>query len=220
VNGVHDMGGLMNFGPVEEESDEPVFHAEWERRAFGLTMATTATGAVNVDMGRSARESIAPADYLSSSYFEIWLRGLERLVVTAGLVTADELAAGAALVPAIPVKRVLTPEMVPAMMRPGRGSERPATSAARFAVGDAVVTRNSNPTGHTRLPRYARGKRGVIDRVNGVHVFPDSNAHGGGEDPRWLYTVLFTGTELWGPDADPTLASSIDAWESYLDPAP
>jgi nitrile hydratase beta subunit len=219
VNGVHDMGGLMNFGPVVEESDEPVFHAEWERRAFGLTMATTATGAVNVDMGRSARESIAPADYLSSSYFEIWLRGLERLVVTAGLVTADELAAGTALAPAVPVKRVLTPEMVPAMMRPGRGSERPATSAARFAVGDAVVTRNLNPTGHTRLPRYARGKRGVIDRVNGVHVFPDSNAHGGGEDPRWLYTVLFTGTELWGPDADPTLTSSIDAWESYLEPA-
>ena len=219
MNGVHDMGGLMNFGPVVEEPDEPVFHAEWERRVFGLTLATRAKGAINVDMGRRARESIVPAAYLSSSYFEIWLGGLERLLVETGLVSADELATGAALAPAIPVKGVLTADMVPAMMRPGRGSERLATSAARFAVGDAVVTKNMNPTGHTRLPRYARGKRGVIDRVNGVHVYADSHAHGGGEDPRWLYTVLFTGTELWGVDADPTLTSSIDAWESYLDPA-
>ena len=82
-----------------------------------------------------------------------------------------------------------------------------------------MVTRNIHPTGHTRLPRYARGKRGVVERVHGVHVFADASAHGEGENPQWLYTVRFAGPELWGEGSDPTLAVSIDAWESYLEPA-
>lgn len=219
MNGAQDLGGMMGFGPVEPEPDEPWFHAEWERRAFGITLAMGATGSWNIDMSRAARESLHPADYLASSYYEIWTKGLEKLVLATGLVGADELEAGRALRPAKPVKRVLKPEEVLPVLRVGGPSERPAERPARFSVGDKVATRNMHPTGHTRLPRYARGKRGVVERVHGAHVFPDANAAGAGECPQWLYTVRFSGTELWGEDAEPTLAVSIDAWESYLEPA-
>jgi nitrile hydratase len=219
MNGVHDMGGLMNFGPVDEEPNEPTFHADWEKRAFGIVVAMGATRQWTGDGGRFARESIPPARYLSSSYYEIWFEGLQRLLLQTGLVTADELAAGRALEAAKPVARVLAVDEVPSVLATGSPFSRAIDTAARFAVGDAVQTRNINPTGHTRLPRYARAKRGVVERIHGAHVLPDSNAHGDGESPQWLYTVVFTGTELWGEDADPTLVSSIDAWESYLEPA-
>jgi nitrile hydratase subunit beta len=218
VNGAHDMGGTMGFGLVRPEPDEPTFHADWERRTFGLNMVTSATGAWNIDMGRRARESQPPATYLTSSYFEIWLHGLEALVVESGLVTENELATGRVLSPPKPVARVLKPEQVAPALAAGTPSARPAELPARFTVGDAVRTKNINPQGHTRLPRYARDKRGVIESVHGVHVFPDVHAHTGGEAPQWLYTVRFAGTELWGSDADPTLSTSIEAWESYLEP--
>ena len=80
-------------------------------------------------------------------------------------------------------------------------------------------TKNMHPTTHTRLPRYARGRSGVIERVLGCQVFPDSSALGNGEDPRWLYTVVFEGRELWGSDTDASLKVSIDAFEPYLEPA-
>jgi nitrile hydratase beta subunit len=219
MNGGQDLGGMMGFGPVEAEPDEPWFHAPWERRAFGLTLAMGATGAWNLDASRHARESLPPAEYLSSTYYEIWTKGLERLVLRSGLVTDDELRLGRALAPPAPVKRVPRAEEVPGILANGGRYDRESGEPARFAVGDQIVTRNMHPLGHTRLPRYARGKRGVIERVHGCHVFPDSNAHGRSEDPQWLYTVRFTGPELWGKEADPTLAVSIDAWESYLEPA-
>jgi nitrile hydratase len=218
MNGAHDMGGQMGFGPIEEEPDEPWFHAEWEKRAFGITLAMGPTGAWNVDMGRQARESLPPAEYLSSSYYEIWAKGLEKLVLQTGFVSDDELQAGRSLTPGRPVKRTMKPEEVLRTLTVGAPSVRPATTPARFAVGDLVVTRNMHPRGHTRLPRYARAKHGVIERVHGAHVFPDSNAQGHGEAPQWLYTVRFTGSELWGQDADPKVTISIDAWESYLEP--
>ena len=219
MNGAQDMGGQMGFGPVEEEPDEPVFHAEWEKRAFGLTLAMGPTGAWNGDMGRQARESLPPAEYLSSSYFAIWAKGLEKLLLQTGFVTDDELRAGRSLAPGKPVKRVLKPDdVLRTFLDVGEPSNRPAETPARFAVGDHVITRNIHPKTHTRLPRYARAKRGVIERVHGAHVFPDSNAQGHGEAPQWLYTVRFTGLELWGDEADSTLTTSIDAWESYLEP--
>lgn len=218
MNGAQDMGGMMGFGPVEAEPDEPWFHAEWERRAFGLTLAMGATGAWNIDMSRAARESLHPADYLASSYYEIWAKGLEKLLLRHGLVGEDELRLGKALSPPKPVKRVLKPEEVQPVLRVGGPSARPAEHPARFALGDRVVTRIMHPTGHTRLPRYARGKRGVVEIVHGVHVFPDSSAHGQGENPQWLYTIRFSGPELWGEEADPAVVVSIDAWESYLEP--
>jgi nitrile hydratase len=219
MNGGQDLGGMMGFGPVEPEHDEPTFHADWERRVFGMAIGMGASRAWNLDMSRHAREGISPADYLSSTYYEIWTAGLERLLLNGGLVTADELAEGKALVPPAPIAGVLQAEQVPAAMARGSSTERTVPDPARFAVGAEVRTRTMHPTGHTRLPRYARGKLGVIERLNGAHVLPDSNAHGQGENPEWLYTVRFTGSELWGPDADPSLAISIDAWESYLEPA-
>jgi nitrile hydratase subunit beta len=219
MNGVHDIGGMMAFGPVEPEADEPPFHADWEGRVFGLNLAANATGAWNLDMGRHARESLPPAEYLSSTYYEIWLSGLERLVVEYGLLSEAELAAGTPLEPVKPQRRVLTAEMVPKLPLGGGGMPtlRPVDTPARFGIGDAVVTRNLQPKGHTRLPAYARGKRGVIEKVHGAHVFADAHAAGLSEAPQWLYTVRFCGTEIWGEDSDPTLSTSIEAWESYLD---
>lgn len=219
MNGAQDLGGMMGFGRIDREADEPWFHADWERRALGLTLAMGATGQWTIDMSRAARESLHPADYLSSSYYEIWTKGLEKLVLRQGLVTEDELAAGHALGPPKPVARVLKAETVPAALAKGSPCERPAQTPARFAVGDRVLTRVMHPAGHTRLPRYARGKRGFVERVHGAHVFPDSSAAGQGENPQWLYTVRFSGPELWGEEADPNLVVSIDAWESYLEPA-
>jgi nitrile hydratase beta subunit len=219
MNGAQDLGGMMGFGRIDREPDEPWFHADWERRALGLTLAMGATGQWTIDMSRAARESLHPADYLASSYYEIWAKGLEKLVLRHGLVTEDEIRLGKALGPPKPVARMLKAENVPAALAKGSPTERPAEWPARFSVGDRVVTRVMHPSGHTRLPRYARGKRGVVELVHGAHVFPDSAAAGQGENPQWLYTVRFSGPELWGEEADPNLVVSIDAWESYLEPA-
>jgi len=219
MNGGQDLGGMMGFGRIGFEPDEPWFHAPWERRAFGVTLAMGATGAWTIDMSRHARESLPPAEYLSSSYYEIWTKGVETLVVKTGLVTEEELRLGQALAPPAPVRRVLRAEDVPAMLARGGPTEREPPGPARFAPGDRVVARNMHPAGHTRLPRYARGKPGTVERVHGAHVFPDTNAHGEGENPQWLYTVRFSGIDLWGEEADATLTVSIDAWESYLEPA-
>jgi nitrile hydratase subunit beta len=218
VNGPQDLGGLHGFGPVHVEADEPLFHASWERRAMGLTVAMGASGMWNIDASRHARESLHPAIYHAATYYEIWTRGLERLVERAGLVGGAELKAGCALEAPAPIKRVLKASEVEAALRAGAPSERPVEQPARFAVGDVVVTRVMNPAGHTRLPRYARGKRGIIEIVHGAHVFPDTNAHFQGEEPQWLYSVRFSGRELWGEEADATLVVSVDAWESYLEP--
>ena len=219
MNGAQDLGGMMGFGPIAIEQDEPWFHAEWERRAFGLTLAMGATGSWNIDMSRHARESLLPSDYLTSSYYEIWTKGVEKLVVAAGLVSDEELRLGQAVAELALIKRMLKAEDVPAVLARGGPAERPIKQPARFAVGERVRTRNMHPQGHTRLPRYARGKTGVVEPVHGAHVFPDANARGDGEQPQWLYTVCFLGRELWGQEADPTLSVSIDAWESYLEPA-
>jgi nitrile hydratase subunit beta len=219
MNGAQDLGGMMGFGPVEPEPNEPWFHADWERRAFGLTLAMGATGTWNLDMGRHARESLHPADYLMSSYYEIWTKGLEKQVLANGLLSTEELSCGHALSAPAPVKRVLHANEVAAGLRRGGPADRPAEAPARFALGDSVSTRTMNPSGHTRLPRYARSKGGLIEAVRGVFMFPDTNAHGRGECPQWLYTVAFSGQELWGPEADPSVVVSIDAWESYLEPA-
>jgi len=219
MNGAQDMGGAMGFGPVEPEAHEPVFHAPWERRAFALTVATGFTGQWNIDMARSARESIPPAQYLASSYYEIWFEGLRRLLVDRGLVSPEELESGRAQGPGKAGVRPLVAADVWSMLSRGGPSQRPAPSAARFSVGDAVRAAVIHPLHHTRLPRYVRGKRGTVVSLHGAHVFPDTNARGLGENPQWLYTVRFDAHELWGPD---TTASSVcaDCWESYLEPAP
>ncbi|PSJ63736.1 nitrile hydratase subunit beta [Pseudaminobacter soli (ex Li et al. 2025)] len=219
MNGPQDLGGQMGFGPVAPEKDEPYFHAEWEKRALGVTLSAGAMGHWNIDESRHARESLHPADYYASSYYEIWIKALETLLKRHGFVTQDELLVGKSLGGNARAKRVLQAEDVPAVLARGGPCNRPVGADARFKAGDRVRTKNFNPEGHTRLPRYARDKVGVIDVVREGFVFPDTNAHGRGENPQWVYTVVFESREIWGEGADPTLAVSIDAWESYLEPA-
>ncbi len=214
MNGAHDMGGAQGFGPIEREADEPAFHAEWERRAFALTLALGATGEWNLDMSRFAREDRTPLDYLSRTYYELWEAGLEKLLAERGLLTAEELAAGRSLAPGRPVRTLAAADVEPLLTR-GGGVEREPTRPARFAAGERVRARNLHPRTHTRLPRYVRGHVGVIERVHGAHVFPDVHAVTGEEDPQWLYTVRFSARELWGSDDNASI--SVDAWEPYLD---
>ena len=219
MNGAQDMGGVAGFGPVEPEPDEPVFHAAWERRAFALTLAMAKPGGWNIDMSRFARENRPHADYLGMSYYEIWLAGLERLMAERDLVTPQEIAAGHPLALPRPDLPVLRHDEVAAALKRGTSAERPVTTPARFQVGDKVRAKLIDPPTHTRLPRYVRGRLGTIDLVHGCHVFPDTHAMGGGEQPQWLYTVVFDGRELWGDSAAPNTSVSVDAWDSYLEAA-
>lgn len=219
MNGPHDLGGKSGFGPVLPEENEPYFHAEWEKKALALTLCAGGMGHWSIDESRHARECLHPADYYGSSYYEIWTKALENLLVTHGFVTRAELAAGHSISPGTPPKRVLQAEQVPATLARGGPADRKIDAAPRFKAGDRVQTIVAHPEGHTRLPLYARGKVGTIEIVVGSHVFPDTNAHGEGEQPNWLYTVSFSGDELWGRDGDPDLTISIDAWEPYLEHA-
>lgn len=222
MNGAHDLGGTMGFGPIEpepERPDGPVFHGGWERRAMAITLAGAMLGRWSIDESRRVREDRPPALYLSSPYYRIWLDALESLLVAHGLVGPDELAQGRALRPATPGVRPVSPGTVDTALRRGAPTLRQAVAAPAYAPGQAVRARNVHPRGHTRLPRYVRGHRGTVELVHGAHVLPDSNAHGRGENPEWLYTVRFDGRELWGDDAESSLEVSVDAWESYLEPA-
>ena len=199
MNGGQDLGGMMGFGAVVAEPDEPVFHAEWEKRVLALRNAAGALGEWNIDMARHANETLHPVDYLSSSYYEVWLKGLEKLLIARGLATPEELAAGRALQPAKPSRPPLAAEAVTEALAKGTPYDRPPAFPARFAVGEEVRALNINPKGHTRLPRYARGKRGRVEKVHGVFVFPDANAHGLGPSPQWLYLRQILGRGTLGP---------------------
>jgi nitrile hydratase beta subunit len=217
MDGVHDIGGMDGFGKVEPEPNEPVFHANWEARVMAMTRAMGANGVFNIDMSRASREELPPEVYLTSSYYKKWFLGLEQMLLDRGLITADEIAAAHALQPAKPLKRNFTMADVERVM--ARGSfGRPPQAPARFAPGDRVRARNIHPPTHTRLPRYVRGHVGTVERLHGCHVFPDSAAVGAGENPQWLYTVVFDGRDLWGPQGDPTVKVSVDAFEPYLEP--
>jgi nitrile hydratase len=276
VNGVHDMGGMHNLGPLEVERDEPWFHHPWERRAFALTLATGALGEWNLDMSRFARERIPAAEYLVASYYEKWLLGMERLLVERGLVTPEEMdvclrspapdgvggrtsnidhdgtrngvhdrttgavhdraskpvhgrtsgageplqqlpaAQVAGALPARGHPRLLTQGEVGERLRRGSPTRVDADVGARFAAGDRIVTRNEHPAGHTRLPRYARGRNGVIERDHGVFVFADAHAMGRGPQPQHLYNVRFTAWELWGEAASARDSVCLDLWEAHL----
>jgi nitrile hydratase len=215
MDGVHDMGGMDGFGKVEPEANEPVFHAPWEGRVLAMQRAMGYAGAWHIDMSRFAQERLPPTTYLTASYYQRWALAMEKNVVERDFAGADELAAGHALRPGKPVARKLTREVVPGLTR---GSfYRQSQGPARFKPGDRVRAKNMHPATHTRLPRYARGRVGVVELVHGCHAFPDSVAIDQGDNPQWLYTVVFDSRELWGADADPTLTISIDAFEPYLE---
>jgi nitrile hydratase beta subunit len=212
-----DLGGRPNAQRVLPEPEGELFHADWEPRALAVTLAMGATGSWNIDMSRAARETLP--NYASLSYYQVWIAALEKLLAERQLALPDELAAGHALHPPKPVARVLNAADVAAALAKGSPTERPSAAPARFQPGDRVCTRSGQVDHHTRLPGYARGKQGVIERVHGAHVFADSHAQGLGEQPQWLYRVAFSGAELWGAEAAPGSSVALDAWESYLEPA-
>jgi len=206
MNGVHDLGGMHGMGPVEIEKNEPVFHAAWEKLVFALNLATGALGRWNIDMGRYSREQMPPAEYLGTSYYEHWLCGLEKLV-RERLLTGEK-----------PERVRLRPEQVAQFLQNRRGARMSDPVPPRFKVGDRVVARNINRPTHTRVPRYVRGRKGVIDRDHGVFIFPDTHALDLGKKPQHCYAVRFAAQELWGREASARDSVYVDLWDDYLDP--
>lgn len=218
MNGSHDVGGMHGFGPVQADPEEPLFHAPWERTVFGMLRATLPR-CFNIDEFRHAIERMGNIAYLDSTYYEHWLACLEMLLVEKGVLDAGELdarvaaaEAGTLAEPPLPAQARIT------VSHPGGIPYWREGPPPRFAEGDRVRARNLHPRGHTRLPRYARGRRGVIAATHGVMVYPDSNAHGQGEQPQAVYSVRFAAEELWGADAEGRGAVFLDLWESYLEP--
>lgn len=212
MNGVHDLGGMHGFGPVIREQNEPLFHANWEGRVLGIAFALAVNDRFgrNADQFRHAIERMEPARYLSTSYYEHWLHGIETLLVEKGLLTRDELAAAG-------IRVDTRPERGGSLTGDGSDASRSAKERRpRFKHGDRIATRNLNPVGHTRLPRYARGKRGVIVRDLGAFTFPDTNAHGAGRNRQHAYSVRFEARDLWGSRAGKRERVFVDLWEDYL----
>ncbi|HEX3396112.1 MAG TPA: nitrile hydratase subunit beta [Steroidobacteraceae bacterium] len=203
-----DLGGEDVRGAIVPEAEGELFHAPWEPRVMALVVAMGPTGMSNIDMNRSVRETLP--NYRDLSYYEIWLAALEKLALQKGLLGRSP----------PPPKQVLRAETVLGVIKKGFSVSRPASAPARFSLGERVRTAAAAPPHHTRLPKYARGKVGVIERVHGVHVFPDTNAQGLGESPQWLYTVAFDAQELWGENARLQGGMiSVDAFEPYLERA-
>jgi nitrile hydratase len=216
MNGVHDLGGMHGMGPIRYEKNEPVFHALWEGRVYAMNRALGAWHKWNLDAWRHDIELLPPSDYLRMSYYEKWLATLEKRVVKYGFVTEEELASGKAAPGTNKATPALTPELA---RRIGRGipSGKDPSIPPQFQVGQRVRARNINPSGHTRLPRYARGKTGQIARDHGVYVFPDTNAQYKGEKRQHVYSVRFASRELWGEQASPRDSVYIDMWDDYLE---
>jgi nitrile hydratase subunit beta len=219
MNGIHDMGGMQDMGPIGRETNEPVFHALWEGRSFALNLAAAAWHKWNIDAGRHQIELIPPADYLRMSYYERWTERLIELLIKTGLVTREEIESGKPAPGSPKATPPLTADKVPAVLRNGGPASRDVPVTPRFKAGQRVRARNIHPTGHTRLPRYARGKVGTIHLDHGVYVFPDSNAHFLGEKPQHVYSVRFAARELWGEQAAPQDSVYVDMWDDYLEPA-
>ena len=209
MNSIHDMGGMHGMGPIAPETDEPVFHADWERRAFAMAMVAPTRG------GRYARERIPGPEYLRMSYYERWLAGLCMTLVEQGVVTAEELARGAADPAKAKSTKALGPDDVRRALTTSGSYMREAKTPPAFKPGDRVRARNLNPIGHTRLPRYVRGREGVIERHHGAQAYPDT----AGGEAQALYAVRFSARELWGPDAAERDSVLVDLWEPYLERA-
>lgn len=217
MNGVHDMGGQHGMGAVQYEKDEPVFHATWEARVYALTRAMRAWRKWTLDADRHAIEILPPADYLRMSYYERWLTRLETHVVSYGFITQQELQSGNVASGSSPQTPVLTLATSARWLSRGIASSQDPKVRPSFKIGQRVRARNIHPTGHTRLPRYARGKAGVVFRDHGVYVFPDTNAHAQGEKRQHVYSIRFTARELWGESASARDSVHLDMWDDYLE---
>jgi nitrile hydratase len=213
------MGGMEGMGPLVRETDEPAFHHPWEGRVYALTRALrTRDGAWCLDAHRHRLEQIPPDEYLRMTYYERWLEVLARMLVETGTATQPEVDTGQAAPGAERAVPKLAAADVPSMidLRPSARRDFPAT--AHFTAGQRVRARNMHAAGHTRLPRYARGKTGIVMRDRGVYLFPDTHAHDRGENPQHLYSVRFAARELWGDAASPKDSVHLDMWETYLEP--
>jgi nitrile hydratase subunit beta len=217
MNGVHDMGGMHGMGPIQYERNELVFHELWEARIFALNRAVRAWGKWTTDASRHAVELIPAPEYLRMSYYEQRLHALVELMVKSGLVTRAEVESGKPAQGSPKARPALIAGAVSGMVAKGKPASRDVQVVARFNVGQTVRARNIHPTGHTRLPRYVRGKLGTIHWDHGVHVFPDTNAHSLGENPQHLYSVRFAARELWGEQASSGDAVYLDMWDDYLE---
>ena len=218
MNGIHDMGGMHGMGPIHPEQNEPVFHEQWEGRAFGLSFAMDSFGKWTLDAFRHQIELIPPAEYLRMRYYEKWIAAYIELMIKAGLVSRAEVESGMPAAGFPRMKPALTAAEIPAMIASGSPASRNVPATPRFRAGQRVRARNINPVGHTRLPRYARAKLGTIVRDHGVFVFPDTNAHARGEKPQHIYSVRFTARELWGEQASARDSVYLDMWDDYLEP--
>lgn len=216
MRGGQDLGGLPGFGAVEAEANEPIFHAPWERRVLGFTLAMGATRSWTGDQSRHEREKLPERFYRAATYYHIWLEGLTNLMLKRAMVSSAEVASGHMQEPPKPVARVLPAHEVAATLAKGTDYSRPAVGKASLAVGQKVRTRKADTPGHTRLPGYASEKVGTVERIHGFFVYPDSSGMGLGDDPHWLYAVRFTAQELWGRATPDTVV--IDLWEPYLEP--
>lgn len=219
MNGVHDMGGMHGFGPIRAEKNEPVFHARWEGRVFALRRAMAAWGKWNIDVVRHGVELVPAADYLRLGYYERQLVAFIELLIEKGFVTRKEVERGKRTPGETMTRPALTVDAARALVENGVPASRNVIVPARFKPGERVRARNIHPTTHTRLPRYARGKAGTVERDHGVFVFPDTNAHGLGEKPQHVYSVRFAASELWGDAAAGRDAVHVDMWDDYLEPA-
>ena len=219
MNGVHDMGGMQGFGPIRTEANEPVFHAPWEGRVITMVMAIAAWGKFGADQRRYVREQIPPAEYLAMSYYHIWYTGLIQNMLDADMVTREEIERGVPAAGSAKLTPALLAARVPAFFANGAPKKRSVPAVANFRVGQRVRARNIHPVGHTRLPRYARGKSGIVAIDHGIFVFPDTNAAFQGEKPQHLYSVRFDARELWGAQARPKDSVYIDMWDDYLESA-
>ena len=213
MNGIHDMGGMQDMGPVRREPNEPVFHASWERRMFALFNSLDLPWPIM----RHQIDLIPPADYLSISYYERWLSAIVPLTINAGMLTPSEIETGKVIAGRNEKYHVVTAAEVATWSSPDPNPATFPNMAAAFRVGQRVRARNVNPVGHTRLPRYARGKTGTIHRDHAIAAFHDAVAHGLGKQAQHVYSVRFTARELWGATASPRDCVYLDLWEAYLE---
>ncbi len=220
MDSIADMGGMQGWGPVPYEpgTDDHPFHEPWEGRAFAMTLlAINRLSGQNLDAMRHALSRLHPVDYLVDGYYGRWLNCAELMLVDSGIIAPGAIDARA--------RRLLGEDVAeppePTPSKPdyagtGPGSLRQVDDQPRFKVGQTVRAKDIHPSGHTRLPRYVRGRTGMVQGLHPAALLPDTHAHFEGENPQHVYDVAFDSTELWGPDSE-SFSLHIDLYESYLE---
>jgi len=213
MNGIHDMGGMDGFGAVQPQDAEP-FHDLWEKQVFAASLLVRTGG--NLDENRFTQESIPPVDYLSQRYFWRWLHSLETRLLKYGIITEEELKNPEGRLARTEGSQAVTAEEVVAR-RTGGSNRMEVDVPPKFQVGEEVIVKNEHPRGHTRRPRFVRGRRGQVHLDHGVYPFPDTRAHGLGDKPQHCYSVRFTAIELWGSRGNPRDVVYVDLFDDYLE---